>query len=204
MPARYSIQLPLQSVVSLDREPPVVLVPGMPAIVPSNQEERGLKFFFYRFVTAVSGVQGSSYGLESAPLLRTIPVEAPIRNAVIAAGLGALSNVFKDRSLLVVARGKYLTVSPDILGWSPDIIPSSETDLLPAIHLIDILIRFMKFHSSTQLDTDPIPSPESVVQAALHLDEEMEEWEKHLPERWMFIVKEPGDLQHTFNGKYLV
>lgn len=42
-------------------------------------------------------------------MLRTIPVEAPLRNAVIAAGLGALSNVTKDRSLSTIARGKYTT-----------------------------------------------------------------------------------------------
>lgn len=42
-------------------------------------------------------------------MLRTIPVEAPLQNAVIAVGLGALSNVTKDKSLSVIARAKYAT-----------------------------------------------------------------------------------------------
>lgn len=94
------------------------------------------------------------------------------------------------------------TISMAILSWSPDVILSSEIDLLPAVQLIDILFRFMKFHYSVHFDSDK--NPENVIQSALRLDEEMEKWEKGLPEKWMFIVKQSGDLQHTFNGKYLV
>ncbi|KAJ5172728.1 hypothetical protein N7492_005321 [Penicillium capsulatum] len=281
---------PLPTAGTPRRGPVVVLVPAMPPTVPHSDDERGLKFFFHRFVTAVSGVQGSSYDLESAPLLKTIPVEAPLRNAVVSIGLGALSNVTMDRTLMALAREKYLAainvvrgavenpgkansfqifkvivmlslyemvccspdqidawtvhvdgvvallkqatfglslkatdprgriqfylitvvryfmapgvLSPDIKDWSPDDFPSSETDLQPAIQLVDMLVRFMKFHSSLSfnLDTDN----QNVIQFASSLDDEMEIWERNLPEKWIFVVKESGDLQHTFNGKYVL
>lgn len=46
--------------------------------------------------------------LEMSPLMATIPNELPLRDAVMAVGLAAMSNVTHDHSLLQAARVKYL------------------------------------------------------------------------------------------------
>lgn len=45
---------------------------------------------------------------EMSPLMATIPNELPLRDAVMAVGLAAMSNVTHDKSLLSAAREKYL------------------------------------------------------------------------------------------------
>lgn len=100
---------PRRSAAVPKRQPHVVLASTVPAPVSSTVEDRGLKFFFHQFVTAVPGPQGSSYNLNSTPLLNTLPAEAPLRNAAGLIGLGALANVTRDKYLLLVAREKYVT-----------------------------------------------------------------------------------------------
>jgi hypothetical protein len=86
----------------------VPLVPTIPAAVSSSVDEQGLKFFFNRFVTAISAVENSPYDIKSPPFLRDISLEARLRDAVISVGLAALANVTRDRSLLLVSREKYV------------------------------------------------------------------------------------------------
>lgn len=93
-------------------------------------------------------------------------------------------------------------VPQDLLHWSPDTISSLRPDELPAISLIEILISFMKLHSSVRRDSDPDPG--AAVESALYFDTELENWEKKLPETWKFVVRESSDTQNTFNGKYMV
>ncbi|KAJ6090485.1 hypothetical protein N7486_009300 [Penicillium sp. IBT 16267x] len=71
----------------------------------------------------------------------------------------------------------------------------------PAIGLVDILVRFMKFHST---QSDPGYDPEVGVQTALIFDEELDEWERRLPHKWEFFIKSSSEIQPTFNGKYIV
>lgn len=78
---------------------------------------------------------------------------------------------------------------------------SSNPDRHPSIGLVDILVRFMKFHLTR---SDPGFDPEIGVRTALAFDEELEEWERRLPHEWGFFVKTCPETQHTFNGKYMV
>ncbi|KAJ5729372.1 uncharacterized protein N7483_003880 [Penicillium malachiteum] len=85
------------------------LVISVPASVPTNVENQGLNFFFTQFVTEISGIDDFSFILSSSHLLGTPTVELPLQNAAISIGLAALSNVTRDRSLLLVAREKYVS-----------------------------------------------------------------------------------------------
>lgn len=93
-------------------------------------------------------------------------------------------------------------VPQELVHWSPDSISSVRSDELPAIDLIDILIRFMKLHSSVRHEFDPDPG--LVVESALLFDTELENWERNLPEKWRFVVRESNDPHNTFNGEYMV
>lgn len=84
------------------------LVPTIPAAVPSSMEEQGLKFFFNRFVTAISAVQNSPYDIKSPPFFNAISLEARLRDAIISVGLAAMANVTRNRSLLLASREKYV------------------------------------------------------------------------------------------------
>ncbi|KAJ5808787.1 hypothetical protein N7474_010056 [Penicillium riverlandense] len=97
-----------------------------------------------------------------------------------------------------IAQGNSL---PDLLDWSPDTISISNPDEQPAIRLIDILIRFMRLHSSIRTNPDLIP--ETAVHSALAFESELDQWEKELPEKWAYVVKDSNDTQNTFNGKYV-
>ena len=51
----------------------MALVPTMPAVVPTTIEDQGLRFFFTRFVSVVSGMTGDvPSGLDSSPFLKAI------------------------------------------------------------------------------------------------------------------------------------
>ena len=92
-------------------------------------------------------------------------------------------------------------VTPDLLNWSPDLIPSASPDILPAVDLVDILIRFTKFDAYTnhqKLDA------RAVVDSALLFEHELHEWETHLPTHWSFAIKESNTHEHTFRGQYHV
>ena len=80
----------------------------IPAVVSSNVEDQGLKFFLTQFVTAVSGVEEGPFIISSSPLLKTLAKELPLRDAVVSVGLAALANVTRDRCLHTLAREKYL------------------------------------------------------------------------------------------------
>lgn len=95
------------SLVVQRRSPRVHRALSIPAAVSSSVEEQGLKFFFNRFVTAVSAVESSPYDINSPPFLSAISLEARLRDAVISVGLAAMANVTRDRSLLLVSREKY-------------------------------------------------------------------------------------------------
>lgn len=93
-------------------------------------------------------------------------------------------------------------VIPELFDWSPDIISTFGPDVQPAIRLVDIMIRFMKLHSSIRADPDP--DPETTVRSALAFETELDQWAKGLPEKWKFELNESSDTQNTFNGKYMV
>jgi hypothetical protein len=87
----------------------MVIVPKMPAVVPSSLEEQGLKFFFDRFVCAISGLDGDILsGLQTPPFLKAILMQSPLRDATISVGLAAMANVYQDRALLLAAREMYV------------------------------------------------------------------------------------------------
>ncbi|KAJ5758609.1 hypothetical protein N7520_005765 [Penicillium odoratum] len=87
-----------------------------------------------------------------------------------------------------------------ILNSKIKMIQSSNPDDFPAINLVDILIRFIKFHSTRN---GPDFDPEIGAQA-LAFDEELEEWERRLPHKWEFFVETSCSAQHTFHGKHMV
>lgn len=93
-------------------------------------------------------------------------------------------------------------IPPELMNWSPDRIPNAKPDQVPAVRLIDILIRFMKLHSSIRVDPDP--DPRIAASSALLCDADLEDWEKSLPKKWEFSLKNSTDFQRTFNGKYII
>ncbi|KAJ5407795.1 hypothetical protein N7509_001678 [Penicillium cosmopolitanum] len=95
------------------RDPEVFWISAIPAVMPSSLEDQGLKFFFNRFATSIQKATKNPISLEMpelemSPLMATIPNELPLRDAVMAVGLAAMSNVTHDHSLLQAARVKYL------------------------------------------------------------------------------------------------
>ncbi|KAJ5569539.1 uncharacterized protein N7459_008969 [Penicillium hispanicum] len=272
------------------RRPRVEFVPAVPTSVPASAEVRGLAFFFLRFVAAVSGTAELPTSEASGPFLRNMSLEPSLRNALVAVGVAALSNVTRDKALLPVARERYLTAinfvreavaSPgeaglghivkiivmlslyemvcctpsqidswavhvngvmallketnrvpvrgmldarphlqlyfvavikycltqgdvplELLDWSPDRVPAVGPDDQPVIDLADILIRFVKLHY--YIRENPYCDQTVVILSLISLDDELDEWERNLPEKWAVIVKESKDLQHTFHGKYYV
>lgn len=90
---------------------------------------------------------------------------------------------------------------PHLMDWSPGRIPNAKPDQIPAVRLVDILIRFMKLHASIRVDPDPDPR---IAAGSAHLfDMELEDWEMQLPKRWGFSLEKSDDFQRTFNGKYI-
>ncbi|KAJ5319866.1 hypothetical protein PENANT_c026G04694 [Penicillium antarcticum] len=92
----------------------------------------------------------------------------------------------------------------DLLKWSPKLMESAPPQVVPAVKLVDILIRFMKFDVSLrERDHDP----RTVATSASLFEIEFRDWETSLPENWSFITKytdEPDDRQYTFYGQYHV
>lgn len=93
-------------------------------------------------------------------------------------------------------------VPQELLNWSAGSISSLQPYELPAVDLIDILIRFMKMHSSVHRGLDPDSA--FAVESASLFDAELENWERSLPEQWRFAVRDARDTNNTFNGKYMV
>ncbi|KAJ5907720.1 hypothetical protein N7495_000402 [Penicillium taxi] len=92
----------------------IVPTPTIPKPVSSSVEDQGFNFFFYRFVISASGIQKASYNLNTFPFLAHIPKEPPLQDAIVSVGLGALSNITRDRSLQIIAREKYGAVIKSI------------------------------------------------------------------------------------------
>lgn len=85
----------------------------MPSAMPSSLDDQGLRFFFNRFGNSIQKVANSPTMLqmsdmEKSPLMTSVTNELPFRDAIMAVGLAAMSNVTNDQSLLLVAREKYL------------------------------------------------------------------------------------------------
>ncbi|KAG0160686.1 hypothetical protein PDIDSM_8216 [Penicillium digitatum] len=102
----------------------------------------------------------------------------------------------------LVAIVKYFSkkvVSPDLLSWSLDLIPSAPPEIFPGVDLVDILVRFTKFDAYVHHHK---PDARAVVDSALLFEDELHEWETHLPRDWSFIVKESNTCEYTFNGRY--
>ncbi|CAG8896951.1 unnamed protein product [Penicillium egyptiacum] len=90
-------------------------------------------------------------------------------------------------------------VTPDLLSWSPDLIPSSPPEILPGVDLVDILIRFAKFNAYLLQQE---PDARAVVDSALLFEDELHKWETQLPSNWSFTVKESNTCGYTFRGQY--
>ncbi|KAJ5666743.1 hypothetical protein N7462_011152 [Penicillium macrosclerotiorum] len=268
----------------------LALAPTLPKTVPSSVDDQGLKFFNHQFVTSIARIdEDVPYPLEISPFLSTLPDQSPLRNAVVSVGLAAMSNVTRDRSLLLVARERYVasinfvrsavefpekanpdetlktilmlslyemvcctsnqidswtvhldgvaallkqasfgqamrSINPgpqlqfhfisivryflvqesfptDLNNWSPDCILNAGLYEQPAILLIDILIRFMKLHSSVRQDSTLDHT--TIVSSAQLFDDELNQWESQLTDKWLFTMKASNNLEHTFNGQYL-
>ncbi|KAJ5112644.1 hypothetical protein N7532_000689 [Penicillium argentinense] len=108
-------QRPPQSSLVVQRIPRVLHIPQIPAAVPSSMEEQGLKFFFNQFATKGEEIRHSPFFSEihslswkASPLIASISTEISLRNAVMAVGLAAMSNVTRDRAMQLAAREKYV------------------------------------------------------------------------------------------------
>ncbi|CAI7648448.1 unnamed protein product [Penicillium palitans] len=90
-------------------------------------------------------------------------------------------------------------VSPDLLNWSPDLVPSAPPEILPGVDLVDIMVRFTKFDAYVHHQK---PDARAVVDSALLFEDELREWETNLPVDWSFTVKESNTYEYTFRGQY--
>jgi hypothetical protein len=96
---------------------------------------------------------------------------------------------------------KKRVVTPDLLSWSPDLMPSAPPEILPGVDLIDILVRLAKFDAYLHHKK---PDARAVVDSALFFEDELHKWETQLPTDWSFTVKESNTCEHTFRGQYHV
>lgn len=90
-------------------------------------------------------------------------------------------------------------VSPDLLNWSPDLIPSAPPEILPGAEIVDILVRFAMFDAYVHHQK---PDARVVVESALLFEDELHDWETHLPIDWSFTVKESNTCEYTFHRQY--
>ncbi|KAJ5519409.1 Chondroitin AC/alginate lyase [Penicillium expansum] len=90
-------------------------------------------------------------------------------------------------------------VSPDLLNWSPDLIPSAPPEILPGAEIVDILVRFAMFDAYVHHQK---PDARAVVESVLLFEDELHDWETHLPIDWSFTVKESNRCEYTFHGQY--
>ncbi|KAJ5753447.1 Chondroitin AC/alginate lyase [Penicillium nucicola] len=93
-------------------------------------------------------------------------------------------------------------IPPDLLKWSPKIMESAPHEILPAVNLVDILIRFMKFDVSLRAK---VHDPRTVATSAALFEIELRDWEASLPENWSFVAKytdKTDNRQHTFHGQF--
>ncbi|OQE34833.1 hypothetical protein PENCOP_c015G05469 [Penicillium coprophilum] len=92
-------------------------------------------------------------------------------------------------------------VTPDLLNWSPDVIQYAPPDISPGVGLVDILIRFTKFDVRLHHEKN---DAKAAVDSACSFEDELREWETHLPTYWSFTVEEYSTYEYTFHGQYHV
>jgi hypothetical protein len=67
--------------------------------------------------------------------------------------------------------------------------------------LVDIIYRFTNLHAQIR-NGNPLYDSNLIVQEALALDLELDEWDKELPETWRFTVKNTTqNSKYTYNGQ---
>ena len=75
------------------------------------------------------------------------------------------------------------------------------SEVLPAVNLIDILIRFMRYDASMR---HTIPNPRAIISSALMFEAELRDWESSLPASWAFEARTSDAHSRTFYGQYHV
>lgn len=84
--------------------------------------------------------------------------------------------------------------------WCESCRQTLEPTDVPVINLAHIIYRFTNFHASIKNNT--LLDSNAILQEALALDFELEEWENSLPELWRFdTVSAPDNMPFTFLGK---
>lgn len=91
---------------------------------------------------------------------------------------------------------------PDLLEWGPEVMSSFGIDEQPVVCLIDIMIRFMRLHFSIRSNADI--DPRTATHLVRSFESELDLWEKSLPTKWTFLMKDSSDTRNTFNGRYMV
>ncbi|KAJ5342236.1 hypothetical protein N7541_011360 [Penicillium brevicompactum] len=91
--------------------------------------------------------------------------------------------------------------APDTLNWSREAMSNVPPELFPAVNLIDILIRFMRFDASLRQQS---PGTKAVISSALMFEAELSEWEASLPDSWTYDVQKSDTHHRTFYGEYHV
>lgn len=89
--------------------------------------------------------------------------------------------------------------TPELLAYTTKSIPSPSPEDLPAIRLVDILVRFIKLHLS--LRNDLKCDPETAMHLIQAFDSELEDWERDLPDNWAFVLQDTPDLKNSYMGK---
>ncbi|CAG7917661.1 unnamed protein product [Penicillium olsonii] len=91
--------------------------------------------------------------------------------------------------------------NPDTLHWSREYMADAPSEVLPAVNLIDILIRFMRYDASLRHN---IPNPRALISSALMFEAELRDWEASLPASWAFEARTSDAHSRTFYGQYHV
>ncbi|KAJ5223812.1 hypothetical protein N7468_008354 [Penicillium chermesinum] len=91
------------------------------------------------------------------------------------------------------------SISAELRDYTHDTIISPAVDELPAVHLVDILVRFVKLHQYLRdnLNCDP----DTAVQLIQGVDSEFEEWKIKLPQKWAFVLDKTDDMGSSLYGE---
>jgi hypothetical protein len=92
--------------------------------------------------------------------------------------------------------------APNLPEWAPEVMSSFGLDEQPAVCLINIMFRFTRLHFSIRSNADI--DPRTAIQLVRSIESELDLWERTLPSRWAFVMKDSSDTQNTFNGRYMV
>ncbi|KAJ6125673.1 hypothetical protein N7523_003293 [Penicillium sp. IBT 18751x] len=159
-----------------------------------------------KYATAISSVREAVGNPEQANLDQTFKLIFML--SLYERAFEQTLNVFGPRPQLqyyYVSIVKYFIVeenaAPDLLEWNPDTLTFG-SEMQPAIRLIDIMNRFMRMHYSMR--SSPNIDPRTAIRLTRSFESELDQWEKNLPEKWSFVIRESNDTQTTFNGKYMI